>query len=536
MSSGKRRLPVIHLLAMAATRGRPADAGDGITGEMRHSRLCAILLLCATLLAACSSPGGGSATPPRGATASPTIPSEGNTNPTAPPAEATATPAATATETPVAAPPTSVIMPTTAAPTVVVGPESTATPGEAAPTPTPTLPPIRGALRVEQWGYSQAEAYAEVSWGFLVSNQDHTSAVLDTAYVLTFIGDTGETIKADEGYIDVIMPGAEIGIGGSTFLPEGAIARSMRVDLRPGYLALPSTQPAIVIDDVTWYERSLFSIATGVASVDYDRQVEDIEVYAVGFDRDGAIIGGGYAYVPFILPGEPVGVEVSIPSVGKPARIELYPVMTAATVHADEVARASSEQASISVDKQGWGIVASSGEVGWGFLLHNPSESLAVEPVLYQVTAWAADGSVLATNASYVSVLLPGERLGVGGSVFTPDGAVPDRVDVQVLGRAYSEVNASAGMLQVSDVQLVPDTFTPRATGIVANGLDVDLSAVEVFAVGYDAADAIIGGGFAFVEALPAHGEAPVEVALAVGGEPARVELYATLSSSSQIP
>lgn len=501
---------------------------------MRHSLLCAILLLFATSLAACSSQVDGSATQPPGVSPSSTARVEAEASATSPPAETAIVPGERATETP--APPPTVVIPTTATPPSVAGPAPTATAPEATPTPTPTLPPSGGSLRVEQWGYSQAEAYAEVSWGFLVSNQDRASAVLDTAYILTFVDDTGETIKADEGYIDVIMPGAEIGIGGSTFLPEGAIARSMRVDLRPGHLATPSIQPKIVIDAVTYFERSVFPIATGAASVDFDRPVESIEVYAVSFDRDGAIIGGGNAWLPFVLPGQPVGVEVSVPSLGQPARIELYPVMTAETIHSDELARANGDDRTIAVDEQGWGVVASSGEVGWGFVLHNPSDTLAVEPVLYQVTAWDADGGVLATNASYVSVLLPGERLGVGGSVFTPDGAAPDRVDVQILGRAYSEVNASAGVLKVSNVQLLPDTLTPRATGAVTNDLDADLSGVEVFAVGYDVHNAIIGGGFAFIDALPAHGEAPVEVALAVGGEPARVELYATLSASSQIP
>ena len=503
---------------------------------MRHSLLCAILLLVATSLAACSSQDGGSATQPPGAVTTPTASSEAVAGATAPPAEATAIPAEPATETPGLSAPTSVAIPTAVVPTFVAGPDPTAITSETEPTPTATLPAPAGSLRVEQWGYSQAEAYTEVSWGFLVSNQDRASAVLDTAYVLTFVDDTGETIKADEGYIDFIMPGDEIGIGGSTFLPEGAIARSMRVDLRPGHLATPPIQPAIVIENVTWFERSLFPIVTGVASVEFDRPVEDIEVYAVGFDRNDAIIGGGNAYLPFILPDQSVGVEVSIPSVGQPARIELYPVMTSATVHADEVARLDQAQSAVAVDEQGWGIAAASGEIGWGFLLHNPNDTLAVEPVLYQVTAWATDGTVLATNASYVSVLLPGERLGVGGSVFAPDGIVPDRVDVQVLGRSYSEVNAAAGILAVGDVQLLPDTFTPRASGVVSNGLDVDLSSVEVFAVGYDADDAIIGGGLAFIDVLPARGEAPVEVALAVGGQPARVELFATLSSTSQIP
>lgn len=501
---------------------------------MRHSLLCAILLFLMISPAACSSEGGSVATQMVGGTNTPTSGGSATAS-VAPSVAVTATTGPSDDMTPAVPTPTRFVA-STPLPTFVAAPEPTATTTEPAPSPTATLPPAGGPLRVEQWGYSQAEAYTEVSWGFLVSNQDRTSAVLDTAYVVTFMDDAGATIKVDEGYVDIILPGVEIGIGGSTFLPQDAIARSMRVDLRSGRAATLPIQPEIIVDDVTYFDRSLFPIATGVASVRFDRPVENIEIYAVGFDRNDEIIGGGYAYLPFVLPDQPTGVEVSIPSVGQPYRIELYPVITSATIHADEVARLNDDEPVVAVDEQGWGIVASSGEIGWGFLLHNPDARQAVEPVRYQVTAWAADGTVLATNAAEVAALLPGERLGIGGSVFAPDGTIPDRVDVQVLGRSLSDVNLDAGLLRVGDVQLVSDRFTPRASAIVTNELDVDLAGVEVFAVGYDADDRIIGGGFASIEMLDARGQAPVEVALAVGGEPARVELFATLSSTSQIP
>ncbi|MEI2618794.1 MAG: FxLYD domain-containing protein [Thermomicrobiales bacterium] len=500
---------------------------------MRQSLLRAILLLCTVLLVACGTHAGDSATRLPGAGMQ-TAGSEAVAGTKTPPTGATKVGSTDATGVPAPPQPTGIAISATSVPTAISGPEGTGT--LTAPAPTSTLPPATGSLRIRQWGYSQSEAYTEVSWGFLISNQDRASAVLDTAYVLTFVDDTGQTIKVDEGYIDIIMPDAEIGVGGSTFLPQDAIARSMRVDLRPGRLAQPPIRPAIAVENIAYFERSLFPIATGVVSAVFDRPVEDVRVYAVGFDRNDAIVGGGSVFLPFILPGQPIGVEVSISGAGQPSRIELYPVITSATVHADEMALLNPRPAAVTIEKQGWGAVAASGEIGWAFLLQNPSDTLAAEPVFYQVTAWSADGRVLATNTSAIPVLLPGELLGVGGSVFAPDGVAPDRVDIQILDPSWEKLNATAGMLPVSNVQLVPDVLTPRATGVVTNGLDVDLGSVAVFAVGYDASGAIIGGGLATIETLPARGEATVDVALAVGGEPARVELYAALSSSSQIP
>jgi len=432
---------------------------------------------------------------------------------------------------PIQSSPTSPAEPTSAAPL-----ESSATATALVASPTATMPPPGSSLRIEQWGYSQAEAYAEVSWGFLISNQDRTNAMFDTAYVLTFLNETGETVKVDEGYIDVLLPGVEIGVGGSTFLAEGAIARSMRVDVRPGRLEPLSITPTIAVDDVAYFERSQFPIATGAISADFDLPLLDLRVYAVGFGRDGEIIGGGNTYLPFVSPDDPVGVEVSISSVGQPSRIELYPVITASTIHADTLAREGDESSAVAVVDQGWSVVAGSGEIGWGFILHNESDDLAVEPVLYQVTAWSADGTVLATNASYLAVLLPDEELGVGGSFFAPEGEKPARVDVQALGRSVAPIEVEAGVLATSEVRYVPDSFTPRVAGQVTNNLDLDLDSVAVFAIAYDANDAIIGGGLAYVDSVPAQGAAPVEVALAVGSEPKRVVLFATVSSASQLP
>ena len=165
---------------------------------MRQSLLRAILLLCTVLLVACGTHAGDSATRLPGA-GMPTAGSEAVAGTKTPPTGATKVGSTDATGVPAPPQPTGIAISATSVPTAISGPEGTGT--LTAPAPTSTLPPATGSLRIRQWGYSQSEAYTEVSWGFLISNQDRASAVLDTAYVLTFVDDTGQTIKVDEGYI-----------------------------------------------------------------------------------------------------------------------------------------------------------------------------------------------------------------------------------------------------------------------------------------------------------------------------------------------
>ncbi len=49
------------------------------------------------------------------------------------------------------------------------------------------------------------------------------------------------------------------------------------------------------------------------------------------------------------------------------------------------------------------------------------------------------------------------------------------------------------------------------------------------------AANQIIGGGFTFLDFVPAAGSAAASVPVTTNGEPARVELYAALSALSQV-
>jgi len=49
------------------------------------------------------------------------------------------------------------------------------------------------------------------------------------------------------------------------------------------------------------------------------------------------------------------------------------------------------------------------------------------------------------------------------------------------------------------------------------------------------AANQIIGGGFTFLDFVPAAGSVAASVPMTTNGEPARVELYAALSALSQV-
>jgi hypothetical protein len=178
------------------------------------------------------------------------------------------------------------------------------------------------------------------------------------------------------------------------------------------------------------------------------------------------------------------------------------------------------------------GFGQSGAEVGYAFRLRNPDPARALTDSNYQVAAYDAGGHALKTDAGYVHRILPGEVMGIGGTLFVPDKTTVARVDVQILPGTLAPVG-QAKAFTTSGVTYRADPYRPTVTGLVANPTSKAVQNLFVSAVPYDAAGRIIGGGWTFLDFVPANDKSAVEVSVISSSEPARVELYATTSSLS---
>jgi len=156
-------------------------------------------------------------------------------------------------------------------------------------------------------------------------------------------------------------------------------------------------------------------------------------------------------------------------------------------------------------------------EIEAGFIVENTGSS-ALESSQYQVTAYASDETVLTTNTNYIAAILPGQRLGIGTDLFESDKTPVARLDVQV---------------KADKATLKPDKTSPHVTGIVRSSYTKDIKDIRVSAILYDGTGRIIGAGFTFADFIPANGQSAVDMSVTYTGTPAKVELYAVLSSLS---
>jgi hypothetical protein len=426
--------------------------------------------------------------------------------------------------------------PTPVAPTVTTrvarSPTMTATPWSLA---TPTRAPVAGdeRLPVIDSGWSVVERFDEVAWGFIVENLDTTQAVIDSEDAVLVYDRAGQVVATDSGFIDIVLPGARLGIGGYTVVGAGAAVEAVAFRVVAGHAGAAELQPAFTVSSVRYLSSAALQAVTATVESDAVEPLENLTVWTVARDAAGAIVGGGSGYVPFLLPGKPGGVVSSIRVAEEPAIVEVYATLSALTIWTAEDARARYDAVlPARLVEQGYSIAVTD-EVSWGAVIENPNQTLALTGVVAALMAYDADGAVLARDSMYLSYVLPGGRSALGGTLVSTYGR-PERVVVQVLGRVVTETRVTSEPLAVDEGEYV-DAGLPVIRGTVRNLTEREVTGVRVVAVAYDAAGHIVGGMATFADDTPASGAAAFADRIALGEPPARVALYATVANLFEI-
>lgn len=422
---------------------------------------------------------------------------------------------ATPTETPVG--PTS-----TAEPTNTPEPTSTSTPK---PTPTPEPEDVV----VVASGFGQDER--RVGYGFVVSNPNADMSIESTQFQIAAFDDAGAVVETDSGYIPLLLPSQQLGIGGDLFLDEGVKVAKLEVQLGQSDAEGTGPIPYFGVDQVRYSVGSYSDKVTGLVSSPFQRALTDLRVSAIAYDAEGSIIGGGYTYLGFILANGTTGVEVSMTAAGQVASVELHPALSGLTfLRAEREVPADATE--ITISKSGFG--QGGREVGCGLLVQNANEDYAIERSQYRVTLFDVEGYVLAIPEGYISVLLPGETLGVAETTYVEKGEVVARADFQVLSGEY-EASGPLPRFTSENISYQAGTFSSKTTGMIVNPYQKDITNLQVAAIAYDGQGNIVGGGYSYLDFVPGDSRAAVEVATVSSGAPVSVELYATLSGLSEI-
>lgn len=179
--------------------------------------------------------------------------------------------------------------------------------------------------------------------------------------------------------------------------------------------------------------------------------------------------------------------------------------------------------------------------VGYSFIVENPNDGLAFEDSQYQLAAIDESGVIVDTDSGFITLLLPEQKLGIGGSLFVDDGVMVSSIEVQ-LNAGNPHATDPIPNFTVDLPTYYEGDYFSSVTGTIQSPYNRDFSNLRVSAVIYNEADEIIGGGFTFVNFVLANSSTGVSVSVKSAGEVRRVELYPVLSglslfgSESEIP
>lgn len=395
-------------------------------------------------------------------------------------------------------------------------------------TPAVTPLPEPETLRVVAQGFGQDGQ--DLGFAFLVENPSADLAFESTQYRVAAYDDAGTLLGTDAGYVELILPGQTLGVAGTMRPGHGRIVSQLEVQLLERDSSATDPGPTFTVESSAFCAGEYSRAATGIVASPYGVDLTDIRVSAVMYDEGGEIIGGGRTYLNFILAESTTGVEVPVTASGEVAAVEIYPVFSALTFLREETELPAGAGA-LALTKHGFG--QDGLELGFGMLIENPNAGFAVEGSQYHLTALAEDGRVLATEGGYVKRVLPNQILGVAGTTYLIEETEVARVEAQILAGDFV-ASDPVPPFAAESVTYRPDPYFPKVAGRIVSPYDEGITDVRVSAILYDDMERIIGGGFTYLDLVPANGTAEVEVSVTSGGPPAAAELHAAVSGLSE--
>lgn len=171
----------------------------------------------------------------------------------------------------------------------------------------------------------------------------------------------------------------------------------------------------------------------------------------------------------------------------------------------------------------------------WAVVVSNPNPDTHVaESINVTVTLLDDSGSVLSSASDSIAVLLPGQTAAVSDSTFEDVGEVAE-MRVQARTRTWSEEDGPFGEFTTSDVNVREDTYEGwTITGQVASTFTTDFEDVYAVAVLKNDEGDIVGGGFTFVEFVPADGDTSFQISIMDGVQNvASADVHVALSNLS---
>jgi hypothetical protein len=396
--------------------------------------------------------------------------------------------------------------------------------------PSPTRTPTQIRLPVTMLGTpTQIQVKTQVSIFFNVKNPNSELTISSVPYKITAFDESGIEINSHSTYIYMIFPNESRPVVDTFTVKSGQTVAKVDIKLdSPRFEAPPFRAPVFISEQATFYANTN-PIVTAIIKSKNDDGFYDLKVTAILYDANETIVGGGYAYLNF-LPGDSrAAVKIYVQSTAIPARIELSSSLTSISFFSSR-----NNIAQPALELLDYGFSQTNTTVSAAIVAQNILGDQTLERSQYQIALYDANDNVLDCVQGYFDLFFPGEKMGTTAIFYLNKAQKAARIEAQVMSGVRSDHVITANPFQVGSIQYLPGTVA-KASTILKSTYPQNLTNVEINIVAYDQNDKVIGGGRRYADLIPANGQAEVEVPLYLAQTPARLELYAGITSITKI-
>jgi hypothetical protein len=141
----------------------------------------------------------------------------------------------------------------------------------------------------------------------------------------------------------------------------------------------------------------------------------------------------------------------------------------------------------------------------YGFVLENTGTEDQTD-LQVSVALYDADDTVVGSGTHTIAILRAGESIGMGDTPLDALSADVATMEVQVGESGFPATSVPDGTFSVSGISVSSDEYGTEAAFTVESTYSEQVDSPYVYAVFRDAGGAIVGGGFSFLDFVPANG------------------------------
>jgi hypothetical protein len=274
-----------------------------------------------------------------------------------------------------------------------------------------------------------------------------------------------------------------------------------------------ASENPLTTDSLIYWDNFYSPVVTGKIVNNTSTTYTDIRADILCYDSAGEVVGGGVAYLDFIHLNDYMGFTSYVDTFGEVARVEAFPNLTYSTQFIDKTDFMS--EISILDD---YYYEDELGFLQGGIILKNETDYVLRNSIIY-ITFYDEDNNITTAGSDYISMLLPGDSLGITPWIsLPPDGTNSVNYDILRLpGERDDNYELSSNPFRVNSTSLTGD-YNNYVLVNFTNTYSKQVSEVDVHVLVFNAAGVIIGGGNTWTtESTPAGGTSEVEVWVSYG-------------------